>query len=692
MIGLKDGLLGDPSIDPLDDMDVVNSATANPLLSGQSLPTFSAIRAEHVRPAVGQVLAAEREAIKGLAADSAPSLDWLRETETMIERVNAVWSPVMHLNAVASSPELREAYNECLTDITAFFSDLGQNSDIYSKFELLGRDVNAGPEAELIRQSLRDFRLAGVALAGEAKEAYRQCQLDLAAKQAEFEQHVMDANDAFEYHETDRAALAGLPQQDLDRARAAAEAKGREGWLFRLDPPTYQTMLTHADRRELRERYYRAWVTRASEFGPAKWDNAGVIEEILRLRHRSAELLGFENFAALSLARKMAKSEQQVLDFLEDLARRSRGFAEQELARLAGFAGRKLDAWDMAYYSEKLKQSSLSIGDEELRAYFPLPRVLDGLFGLAERLFGIRLTPFEDRTLWHETAQAFRIENADGTSVGMLLADFYSRPNKRGGAWMDSAVNRSRLGALAQNPVAHLVCNFASPTADQPSYITHTDVVTLFHEFGHTLHHLLTEIDYPSIAGVNGVAWDAVELPSQFFENFAWRPEVLREISAHRETGEPIPDAKIDTLIASRTFLAALAMLRQLEFALFDFRLHARKQPATRAEVQAILDETRARVGIVPVPNFNRFQCSFTHIFAGGYAAGYYSYKWAEVLAADAFAAFEESGAFDAGTAERFRRNILAVGGSRDAMQSFVAFRGRPPELDPLLRQSGIIR
>ena len=673
------------------DMAQVTAAPGNPLLSGQIPPTFGAIRAEHVRPAVGQVLAAERAAIQELATVDAPSLDWLRSTEKMIERVNAVWGPVQHLNGVASSPELRDAYNECLAEVTAFFSELGQNEAIYEKFSRLSGSVNGGPEAELIRQSLRDFRLAGVALPPEAREAYRKCQTELAAKQAEFEQHVMDANDAFEYHETDRAMLAGLPEPDLERARMAAAEKKLEGWFFRLDPPTYQTILMHADRRELRERYHRAWVTRASDLGPAEWNNHPVIEEILKLRQRSAALLGFPNYAALSLARKMADSEQQVLEFLEDLARRSLKFAQQEFARLEQFAGRKLEAWDMTYYSEKLQQATLKISDEELRAYFPLPRVLAGLFGLIERLFGVRIAPVEDGTLWHPTAQAFRITRLDGTPVGGLLADFYARPNKRGGAWMDSAVNRSRLGERVQNPVAHLVCNFAPPTGDKPSYITHYDVLTLFHECGHSLHHLLTEIDYPSISGINGVAWDAIELPSQFLENYAWRPEVLREITAHRDTGAPIPDDKIELLRSSRAFLAGLAMMRQIEFALFDFRLHVRSEPANRDKVQQLLNQVRAEVSVVPVPDFNRFQCSFTHIFAGGYAAGYYSYKWAEVLAADAFSAFEENGAFDAGTAERFRRNILAVGGSRDAMSSFVAFRGRPPELEPLLRQSGIV-
>jgi oligopeptidase A len=672
-------------------MERVNTEPGNPLLSGQIPPTFGAIRAEHVRPAVGQVLAAERAALLQLAADSAPSLEWLRSTEKMLERINAVWSPVSHLNSVASSPELRDAHNECLTDVTAFFSELGQNAAMYEKFARLSDSLRTEPEAELIRQALRDFRLAGVSLPPEAREAYRKCQLELAARQAEFEQHVMDSNDAFEYHETDRAALAGLPEPDLERARAAAAAKSLDGWLFRLDPPTYQTMLMHADLSALRERYYRAWVTRASEQSPPEWNNHPVIEEILKLRQRSATLLGFRNFAALSLARKMAESEEQVIEFLEDLARRSRRFAQQEFARLEEFAGRKLEGWDVAYYSEKLRQATLKLSDEELRAYFPLPRVLAGLFGLIERLFGVRIVPIEDGTLWHATAQAFRITRLDGTPVGRLLADFYARPNKRGGAWMDSCVNRSRLGDRVQNPIAHLVCNFAPPTGDKPSFITHSDVVTLFHECGHSLHHLLTEVDYPSLAGINGVAWDAVELPSQFFENYAWRPEVLREITAHRDTGAPIPEDKIEMLRSSRTFLSGLAMVRQLEFALFDFRLHARPEPANRDEVQKLLNEVRAEVGVVPVPAFNRFQCSFTHIFAGGYAAGYYSYKWAEVLAADAFSAFEESGAFDAGTAERFRRNILAVGGSRDAMASFVAFRGRPPVLEPLLRQSGIV-
>jgi oligopeptidase A len=672
-------------------MDAADEQSPNPLFAGDPIDCFAAIEPGHVRPAVRGVLEAERAELDRLAGVAEPSVEWLRETERLLERVHDVWNPVSHLNSVASTPALREAYNDCLTSVTEFFSDLGLNETLYTRFKALGETLDAEPEAELIRQSLREFRLAGVALTGAAKEAYRKVNLELAQKQAEFEQHLMDATDAFSLHETDAAKLAGLPSEVLDRARSNAAAERQDGWLLKLDPPTYQSVMTHADSADLRQTYYRAWVTRASDLGRGDWDNGPLIEDILRLRQRAAELLGFDNFAGLSLARKMAKSSGQVIEFLEDLARRSRPIAEKELAELETFAARKLEAWDIAYYSEKRKQETLRIGDEELRAYFPLPKVLAGLFELTRKLFGIRIDEQAGLKLWHETAGAFRLSNENGSPVGMLLTDFYARPNKRGGAWMDNCINRSRLGPMRRDPVAHLVCNFAPPGKGTPSYITHDDVVTLFHEFGHSLHHLLTEIDYPSIAGINGVAWDAVELPSQFFENYAWQPEVLRAISAHRETGEPIAESKIRTLIASRTFHAGIGMLRQLEYALFDFRLHARAVPARLADVQSLLDEVRAAVAVVRVPEFNRFQCSFAHIFAGGYAAGYYSYKWAEVLAADAFSAFDERGPFDPATAGRFRRDVLAVGGSRDAMDSFVAFRGREPALEPLLRQSGLV-
>lgn len=672
-------------------MDATAEQSPNPLLTGHPPSSLGSIEPKHIRPAVREVLDTERNELDRLAAVEQPSIEWLKDTERLLERVHDVWNPVAHLNGVASTPELRDAYNDCLTPVTEFFSDYGLNEGLFKRFEALAESVSSEPEAELIRQSIRDFRLAGVALTGAAKESFRQVNLELAKKQAEFEQNLMDATDAFSLHETDAKNLSGLPPEVLERARAAAAEKKLDGWLLKLDPPTYQSVMTHADSRKLRQTYYRAWVTRASDLGPAEWDNGPLIEDILRLRQREAELLGFANFADLSLARKMAHSCAEVIAFLEDLAVRSRPMAEKELAELETFAGKRLEAWDMAYYSEKLKQKTLEIGDEELRAYFPLPKVLDGLFELTRKLFGIHISEQSGLKLWDSAARAFRLTDSDGTPIGMLLTDFYARPYKRGGAWMDNCVNRSRLGTLSRDPIAHLICNFAPPSGDAPTYITHDDVVTLFHEFGHALHHLLTQIDYPSIAGINGVAWDAVELPSQFFENYAWKPEVLAAISAHRETGDPIPEDKVRMLIESRKFHAGLAMLRQIEFSLFDFRLHARTRPASLKEVQSLLDEVRAAVAVIKVPDFNRFQCSFAHIFAGGYAAGYYSYKWAEVLAADAFSAFDESGPFDPTTAGRFRQNILAVGGSRDAMESFVAFRGREPELDPLLRQSGLL-
>jgi oligopeptidase A len=672
-----------------------DQTAANPLLAEGELIDFTAIEPAHVRPAIEAVLAEQRGRIGELERAEHPDIEWLMEVERTHERIHRVWGPVSHLNSVLSSPSLREAFNAALPLITDFSSELGQNSALYEQFVALDGSVSPAFTAvrELVRQSLRDFRLAGVALDGSAKQEFREVMLKLASKQAEFEQHIMDATDDFSHHVSESAELEGLPDMLVEQAAAAAVEQGVEGWLLRLDPPTYQTVMTHAEDEALRELYYHAWVTRASDQGPRpdQWDNSALIEEILSLRRRAAELLGFDNYAELSLATKMAETPSQVLEFLEHLAARSRDVAAAELRSLEEFAGRPLQAWDVPFFAEKLKQKSLKLAAEELRAYFPLPKVLEGLFGLAEQLFGLTITEVEGEPLWHPSARQFRIADRDGRTVGALLADFYARANKRGGAWMDVYQNRARLGAGEQNPIAHLVCNFAAPVGDKPSYLTHHDVLTLFHEFGHSLHHLLTEIDFPSIAGINGVAWDAVELPSQFLENYAWLPSVLKTISSHRKTGEPIPDETIATLGRSRSFLAGLAMVRQLEFALFDFRLHSLPEAPSAAQVQETLDAARDEVAVVPTPDFNRFQCSFSHVFAGGYAAGYYSYKWAEVLAADAFAAFEEAGEFDAATADRFRRSILAVGGSRDAMQAFVDFRGRPPELDPLLRQAGIV-
>jgi oligopeptidase A len=670
------------------------SATPNPLLEPHTLPKFSAIKPEHVEPAVRELLAAQRRALVTAEGVGTPDLDWLKSLERINTEIDRVWGPISHLNSVLSSLPLREAFNACLPLIAEFGTELGQNEALYRHFATLQArvDPKLAVERQLIAHALRDFKLGGVTLTGAPRQRFREIMQQLAAEQAKFEQNVMDATDAFEHRESDRAALAGLPEFVIDRAAELAAERGFQGWCLRLDPPTYQTVLAHAESTALRQKYYRAWVTRASDQGPhgGRWDNGPLIETILALRHQAAQLVGFKTYAEFSLATKMAESPRKVIEFLRDLAARSRHVARDELALLTDYAGHELDAWDVAFYAERLKQQKLKLAEEELRPYFPLPRVLDGLFALCGRLFDLTVAEAPRPDVWHDSVRYYELTRADGTLVGSFFTDLFARPNKRGGAWMGGCVSRAKLNGHAQVPVAYLVCNFNAPAGDRPSLLTHSELVTLFHEFGHALHHLLTEVDYPSLAGVNGVAWDAVELPSQFLENFTWRPEVLAEIGRHFETGEPLPRDKIETLQRSRTFLSGLAMVRQLEFALFDFRLHDEYTPERGSRVLPLLDEVRREVAVVAPPPYNRFPHSFGHVFGGGYAAGYYSYKWAEVLAADAFAAFEEAGVFDRATAERFRRAVLATGGSRNALDAFIDFRGRAPELDPLLKQSGI--
>jgi oligopeptidase A len=488
----------------------------------------------------------------------------------------------------------------------------------------------------------------------------------------------------------DEAELAGLPAAVVARARAEAARNGRDGWLFTLDAPNYQAVLTHADNRGLRQDFYTAWTTRASEQGAAQWDNSALIEELLALRHEAAQLVGFENFAEYSLATKMARDPSEVLQFLRRLARLCRPAAQRELAELEAFAGSRLEAWDVAFHSERLKRERLAVSEEELRPYFPLPRVLLGLFAVAQRLYGIRIEARTGIDVYHPDVAYYDILDADGERRGGFFLDLYARPKKRGGAWMDECVGRIRLDSASALPVAYLVCNFTPPSGERPSLLTHHEVLTLFHEFGHGLHHMLTRVDFPSVAGINGVPWDAVELPSQFMENFAWREEVLPLISGHIESGESLPPDTLRKLQATRSFQAGMQSVRQLEFALLDFRLHAEFTPQRGSRLAATMAEVRDEVAVVHAPPFNRFAHSFQHIFSGGYAAGYYSYKWAEVLSADAFGAFEESGVFDAATARRFLGSILERGGGRDALEAFVEFRGRQPELEPLLRQLGL--
>jgi oligopeptidase A len=673
---------------------IAAAAGENPLLGPGPLPPFDSVRPEHVEPAVREMLAAQRAALQR-AEGAAPTLAWLKDVERIHTAVYRVWGPVSHLNSVVSSTALRDAFNRCLPLVTEFGTELGQDEALYRRYGALETQVPSARspvEAQLIALALRDFRLGGVTLTGEPRRRYRELVQQLAALQARFEQNLMDATDAFEHHERDRGALAGLPDQTLERARALAAERGLEGWLLRLDGPNYQAVMSHAESVPLRETFYKAWCTRASDQGPHadRLDNGPLIEQILALRHENAQLLGFKTYAELSLATKMADSPERVIEFLRDLARRSKPVAMNELAALADFAGRALRAWDVAFYSERMRQERLRLAEEELRPYFPLPQVLGGLFGVVARLFELELAPAKAPSAWHPAVQYYDLRRRDGSLVGNLYADFFARPNKRGGAWVEGCVSRARLNGSLQTPIAYLVCNFNPPVGETPSLLTHSESVTLFHEFGHALHHLLTEVDYPSVAGMNGVAWDAVELPSQFLENFMWRPEVLATLARHYKTGAPLPQDKLDTLQRSRTFLSGLAMVRQLEFALFDFRLHHEYSPKRSARVYETLAEVRDEVAVVKAPSYNRYPSNFNHVFGGGYAAGYYSYKWAEVLAADAFAAFNESGIFDRRTAERFRRAILSVGGSRKALDAFVDFRGRPPELDALLRQAGI--
>ena len=667
----------------------------NPLLADTQLPRFESIGPEHVEPAVRAVLEDNRRLLASLLDGGAAGWNGVvAPIERMQHRLARAWSPVGHLNAVRNGDALRAAYNACLPLLTAYHTELAQDARLFDAYRHVadaGYATLQPAQRKLLDNALRDFRLAGVALDATRKQRFREVMERLATVQARFDENVLDATNAWSRHVADAADLAGLPVAVVDRARGAAGAANRDGWLFTLDAPNYQAVLTHAENRALRREFYEAWVTRASDQGDARWDNGALMEEILALRHEAAQLVGFATFAEYSLATKMAHDPAEVLEFLRRLARLCRPAAEREFADLEAFAGMRLEAWDVAFHSERLKLAQLEVSEEELRPYFPLPRVLDGLFAVAARLYGVQIRPRPAVEVYHPDVRFYDILEQDGSPRGGFFLDLYARPRKRGGAWMDECVGRIRLHGADALPVAYLVCNFTPPASPaRPSLLTHHEVLTLFHEFGHGLHHMLTRVDFPSVAGINGVPWDAVELPSQFMENFAWREEVLPLISGHVETGEPLPAATLQRLQATRSFQAGMQTVRQLEFALFDFRIHAEYAPGRGARIASILAEVRDEVAVVRPPACNRFAHSFQHVFSGGYAAGYYSYKWAEVLSADAFGAFEESGIFDLGTARRFLHAILERGGSRDAMEAFVEFRGRKPELQPLLRQLGL--
>lgn len=668
----------------------------NPLLDTSSLPRFGDIRPDHVLPAIEQLISSHREQLRTLLDEnSEPDFDSLViPVELMEHELGRVWSPVNHLQSVLGSRDWREAYKQALPLLTEHGTEISQNRRLQRAYAAVAESLpsNANEsQRSAVDHALRDFRLAGVALDEADKNRFKEIMQKLAAIQADFEHNVQDASDAWSMHILDVNELVGIPQPTLNRAAEHAASKKLKGWLLSLDYPTYDAIMTHAHERTLREKMYRAWATRGSDQGDqSKWDNSENMEAILALRHEAANLVGFDTYADYSLATKMASSTEEVIEFLRELSERSRSAAKKELSALENLAGMHLEPWDVAFWLEKYKQAKYSVSNEELRQYFPANTVFDGLFALATRLYGVELLEQDGIAVWHEDARYFSVKNAGGDVIGGFYTDIYARSGKRNGAWIDECISRQNLNGQTELPVGYLVCNFPPPDEAGLSLLTHDDVVTLFHEFGHMLHHLLTRIDLPSVSGINGVPWDAVELPSQFMENFAWSYEVLERCSAHSESGEPLPRVLFDKLDKSRHTGAGLAMLRQLELGLFDFRLHAEYEPGQPARPLEVLDSVRDEVCLLKHPDYNRLPHAFSHIFAGGYAAGYYSYKWAEVLAADAFAAFEEAGIFDPATAQRFRSEILEVGGSRDIMQAYIAFRGRKPTIDALLRHNGI--
>ena len=665
-------------------------------ISGTALPAFDRILPADVESTIRELLQRSRGEVATLESQPQPTFEnTVLPLEQLSHRLSRTWSPISHLNGVLNSDELRASYNACLPLLSNYWTDLAQSEPLFRAYSAIAAN-EAGKldpkQRRVLERALEDFRLSGVGLPQERKERYKAVVQELATLGAKFEENVLDAMNAWTKHVTDEAELAGINPVIVEQARVRAGEKSLPGWLFALEQPTYVAVMTDAASENLRRDFYEAWSTRASDRGPSagKFDNTGVMAKILALRHEAARLLDFPNYAAYALATRMAPSNQAVFDFLRQLAKVAKPAAQAEFAELEKFAGRRLNAWDVGYYAEKMQQKLFSISQEELRPYFPLPRVLDGLFAVAEKLFGVKIVERRDIPVWHVDARFFEIQDAQGTVRAGFYLDACARPKKRAGAWMDDCVGRKDFGAEHTIPVAYLVCNFLPAAPGKPPLLTHDDVVTMFHEFGHGLHHMLTRVGYPSIAGINGVSWDAVELPSQFLENFAWRPEVLATMARHYETGAALPADQQAQLLGSRTFHAGLATMRQLEFALFDFRLHAEYDPAQGARVFEILKEVRAENGVFAVPEWNRFPHNFAHIFSGGYAAGYYSYKWAEVLAADAFSAFEEQGVFDRGVAQKFLDSILSQGGSRKALDAFVDFRGRPPDVNALLRQQGL--
>ena len=676
---------------------------SNPLLDLNGLAPYSLIKPEHVRPAIEHLLAEGRRLVETLLAGQ-KRYTWnnlVGPLEEMEDRISRAWSPVSHMNSVVNSEAMRDAYNACLPLLSEYGTEMGQHEGLYRAYRQIadGEEYQRLDHAQrkVIDNALRDFRLSGIELDQASRDRFKVIMQELSTLTSRYSDNVLDATNAWYRQVSDESLLSGLPASARSLARQQAAQRKLDGWVFNLEFPSYFPVMTYADNRDLREQLYTAYVTRASDQGPnaGKWNNAGLMQQILALRHEAAQLLGFANYAERSLATKMAETTDHVMDFLNDLATRSRPAALGELEEVREFAAvtcahHDLQAWDIPYYSEKLRRQKYAISQEELKPYFPEPHVISGLFTIVQRLYGLQIEAVSDVDTWHEAVEYYRIRDASGDIRGEFYLDLYARPQKRGGAWMDECISRRRTYDGIQIPVAYLICNFSPPIGDEPALFTHDEVITLFHEFGHGLHHMLTQIDYAGVSGISGVAWDAVELPSQFMENWCWEREALDIFARHHQSGERIPDDLYQRMIQARNFQSALQMMRQLEFAIFDFTLHRDYDPAAPAPVHDTLETVRSRVAVIQPPSFNRFENSFTHIFGGGYAAGYYSYKWAEVLSADAFSAFEESGIFNTDTGSRFMDTILSQGGSREPMELFIEFRGREPSIDALLRHSGL--
>ncbi len=675
----------------------------NPLLKANKLPLFSEIKPEHVVPAIEKILEENRRALKTLLATDTP-YTWqnlIHPLEEMSEKLDRVFSPVSHMNAVVNSKALRDAYNACLPKLSHYATEMGQSKPLFQAY----KQIADGPEytaldpaqKKIIDNALRDFRLSGIDLPAETKARYKEMMRKLSTLCSQFSDNVLDAENAWKKVVRDEKKLVGLPDSAIAMARQLAEREGVAGWVFNLEIPSYLPVMTYADDRGLREELYRAYVTRASDQGThaGRWDNSQIMEDILALRHETAQLLGFKNYADYSLATKMAASTHQVMSFLEELSEKSLSMAKKDLDEVRAFAQSEygfgeIEAWDVPYYSEKLRQYKYAVTQEELKPYFSVDNALLGLFAVVKRLYGLSVTLVKDIDVWHEDVRFFEIRDRENQVRGQFYLDLYARPHKRGGAWMSDCITRKRTENGIQTPVAYLVCNFSPPVGDDPALFTHDELLTLFHEFGHGLHHMLTQVDYLSVSGIGGVPWDAVELPSQFMENWCWQREALDLFATHYKTKEKLPEEVFQRMLAAKNFQSAMRMVRQLEFALFDFRIHMEFDSEKGARIFEILDEVRKQVAVIHPPAYNRFPHSFSHIFSGGYAAGYYSYKWAEVLSADAFSLFEERGIFDRATGLRFMTMILEQGGAQEPMEMFVNFRGREPSIDALLRHTGL--